>query len=392
MKHHEHRSAKQIGWNRNFEQAQIATHWPWSMGQQARISQQPGVAPLTGITPGEFGVILATGYAVQDIDCTQNGTTVEGTDIQPCALLKQMICGRRIRKLGSVNKDCTAVTSMPRTDLNCLSANHDQASPRLPDGETSQGYLPGLPDGRIQDLNWGNAKPPSAGEMSWITSFGAYPDFDPTKGRMSKRLTLEIADLKLATRIIVYHHYLHRGRTMAQLPYWIVVDGIQVGVVLFSLPRLSVPLDGIGPMNILELARMWVSPDVQDQNIVDAKGKTHALSVASCAIGKALRSVAVDWNRRYPRLPDVRAVVSWADDEHHEGTIYKAANFRESGKSGGSMHGNRRRPNGGRDQHNTDYTHIKTRFLYVLDDNFQHSEPLTQVGQVALFDWPAGLP
>ena len=268
----------------------------------------------------------------------------------------------------SVNKDGTTVASMPGANLSFLDTDHDQAGPRLSNGQALQSNLPGFSDSQVSEFSWGNAKPPSPGEMAWIRSFGHYPDFDPTSGRMSTRLMLEIADLKLATRVIVYYHYLHRGRTMAQLPYWILVDGLRVGLLLFSLPRLSVPLDGIGPMNILELARIWVGPDVQDQNVVDARGNTHALSVASCAIGKALRSVASDWKKRYPKLPDVKAVVSWADDEHHEGTIYKAANFRVSGKSGGSMHGNRQRPNGGRDQWNTDYAHVKTRFLYVLDD------------------------
>lgn len=44
---------------------------------------------------------------------------------------------------------------------------------------------------------------------------------------------------------------------------------------------------------------------------------------------------AKDWALKYPRLPNIRAIVSWADDVHHEGTIYRAANFTELGKSGG---------------------------------------------------------
>jgi hypothetical protein len=257
-------------------------------------------------------------------------------------------------------------TSLPTSDFNLLDAKDYQPGPGLPNGKALQ---PDLLDVSVEfpNLNWGNAKPPSRSEMDWIRRFGRYPDYEPGKGKLSTRLTLEVADLKLATRIIVYYHYLHRGRTMAQLAYWIRVDGIQVGVLLFSLPRISVPLDGIGPMNIAELARMWVSPDVQEIQVCDRKGRNHSLPIASCAMGSALRVVASDWRRRYPHLPDIRAVVSWADNAHHEGTIYRAANFREMGKSGGSMHGNRQRPNGGRDQHNVDYAHVKTRFLYVLE-------------------------
>lgn len=216
----------------------------------------------------------------------------------------------------------------------------------------------------VNPINWGNARPPSAEEMQWIKGFGKYPDFDPRNGKISKRLSLEIANLKQATRIIIYYHYLHRGRTMAQLPYWVLIDGIPVGVVLYSYPRLSVPLFGVKPLNILELARLWISPDVQNKYVRDTRGQLHSLSVASCAVAKSLRRVQRDWSLKYPHLPDVHAVVSWADDEHHEGTIYRACNFEEKGKSGGTLHGNRQRPDGGRDQLNPDYAHIKTLFWF----------------------------
>jgi len=181
---------------------------------------------------------------------------------------------------------------------------------------------------------------------------------------MSTRVTLQEANLKHATRIVIAYHYLHRGRTMAQLPYWVLVDEVPVGVLLYSLPRLSVPVDGIAPMNLCELARIWLSPDVQGGQVRGGDGRTHAPSVATCAIGKSLRRLRQDWHRKYPNLPSIAAVVSWADQVHHEGKIYRAANFAEMGISGGTTHGNRARPNGGRDQFNLDYANWKTRFLY----------------------------
>lgn len=210
---------------------------------------------------------------------------------------------------------------------------------------------------------WGNAKPPSASEMAWIRSFGRYPAFDAGRGKLSGRLSLEVADLKQATQIIVHHHYLHRGRTMAQLPYWVCVDGARVGVVLFALPRVSATMYGIRPMNLLELARLWVSPSVQGSSVEDSAGNKHAVAIASAAIGRALRRVRQDWYAKYPHLPDVHAVISWADTVHHEGVIYRAANFEHMGSGGGSLHGNRRRANGGRDQMNPDYQHVKSVFL-----------------------------
>ena len=261
----------------------------------------------------------------------------------------------------------------PRPALDRLEARDDQASPRLSDREALHDTLfPELDLRRVDNRFWGNAKPPTAEELSWIKAFGRYPKFDPTTGKLSRRLRLEIANLKEATRIIVAHHYLHRGRTMAQLPYWIIIDDVPIGVILYSLPRLSVPLDGIPPMNLLELARIWISPDVQDSHVCDSSGQPHALAVASCAVGKSLRRVRQDWFSKYPNMPDIYAVVSWADTTHHEGVIYRAANFRDQGASGGAMHGNRQRDNGGRDQWNVDYAHVKTRFLY------SHVKPLSE--------------
>jgi hypothetical protein len=222
-------------------------------------------------------------------------------------------------------------------------------------------------------LNWGNYKPPTKAEWDWIKLFGKYPDFDPSLGRMSERVTIEVADLKLATRIIICNHYLHRGRTMAQLPYWIKVDNISVGVVLYSYPRLSQPLYGIRPLNLLELARMWISPDVQGQAIVDSSGKQHAVSIASNAISKTVKYIRQDWVIKYPKLPDIYAIISWSDNVHHEGTIYKASNFVSMGQSGGSLHGSRRRSNGGRDQLNPDYEHTKTVWLYKYSKQINRS-------------------
>jgi len=272
---------------------------------------------------------------------------------------------------------------MPRTPtpkLNGLKPRKDKSSPRLPDAENAdrthlfQIQAENGEDGSTKPIFWGNAKPPTVDELAWIESFGRYPNIDPSSGNLSKRVTLAVADLKQATRIIVVYHYLHRGRTMAQLPYWILIDDVPVGVILYSLPRLSVPLDGVQPMNILELARLWISPDVQGIQTKGSDGKMHSFSVATCAVGRSLRAARQDWFSKYPHMPNIHAVVSWADTVHHEGTIYRASNFVESGTSGGSMHGNRVRKNGGRDQWNSDYAHMKTRFLYRFDSPLSDKE------------------
>ncbi len=95
---------------------------------------------------------------------------------------------------------------------------------------------------------WKPYTTPTDSEMEWIEKFGQLQNFDATNEKLSKRLTLEIADLKDSNLIIIHHHYLHRSRTMGQLPYWICIDKIRVGVISFSLPRVSNPVDGIEPM------------------------------------------------------------------------------------------------------------------------------------------------
>ena len=78
---------------------------------------------------------------------------------------------------------------------------------------------------------------------------------------------------------------------MSQLSYWIRIDEIQVGVISYSLPRIRNQVDGIQPMNLLELARLWIHPSVQNLNYEHRNGKSHSLSIASCATGKSMKEL-----------------------------------------------------------------------------------------------------
>ena len=99
------------------------------------------------------------------------------------------------------------------TTINALRTRDSKTSPRLASDTSSSSRLFGPEEaGGIGKRFWGSAKPPTTDELAWIKSFGHYPDFAPNQGKLSKRLTLHVANLKEATRIIVYHHYLHRGR------------------------------------------------------------------------------------------------------------------------------------------------------------------------------------
>jgi len=206
---------------------------------------------------------------------------------------------------------------------------------------------------------------PTDSEMKWIEKFGRLENFNEKNGKLSKRLTLKIAPLKESSLLIIHHHYLHRTRTMSQLSYYICIDDIPVGVLLYSMPRVNVPIDGVEPMKLLELARLWIHPSVQNLSYEDRNGKSHSLSVASCAMGKSLRRIKKDWYMKYPNLPEIDAIISWSDDIRHKGTIYKSSNFKDTGKSGGNLHGTgTRRKGGGYYRLNKDFRNIKTRFLY----------------------------
>ena len=124
---------------------------------------------------------------------------------------------------------------------------------------------------------------------------------------------------------------------MSQFSYCICIDELQVGVISYSLPRISNQVNGIEPMKLLELARLWIHPSVQNLFYEDRNGKSHSLPVASCAMGKSLRRIKKDWEEKYPTLPEVDAIISWSDDVRHEGTIYKSCNFKMMGKSGGNI-------------------------------------------------------
>ena len=78
-------------------------------------------------------------------------------------------------------------------------------------------------------------------------------------------------------------------------------------------------------------------------------------------------------------MPEVDAIVSWSDDERHKGTIYRSSNFKETGKSGGNLHGTgTKRKDGGYYRLNKDFRHIKTRFLYKFDTTVRNSEDILE--------------
>ena len=211
---------------------------------------------------------------------------------------------------------------------------------------------------------WGKALAPTEEELEKIKAFGQYDNFDPTTGKLSDRISLELAPLNTATRVVVYHHYLHRCRTMAQMAYWIMVDNIKVGVLLFSYPRLSSPIDGIAPLNMLELARVWVHDSVQNSAVKDSGGNSHTVPILSSSISKALKRIRSDWHEKYNKSPDIDAILSYTDTQTHDGTIYRASNFSDLGECKNASTGNSKMSDGTTRVYRKDYSSVKRLFIY----------------------------
>ena len=219
-----------------------------------------------------------------------------------------------------------------------------------------------------QTKYWKPYNIPTESKLNWIKNFGQLPKyFSPSMGKLSLRLTLEIADFKDSNLIIIHHHYLNRSRTIGQLPYWICIDKIKVGVISYSLSRVSNPVDGIEPMKLLELTGLWLHPSVQNLTTEDRSGKIHSLTVASCAMGKSIKRIQEDWYMKYPNLPKIDAVISWGDNKRHKGRIYKSSNFIVTGKSRVNSHRTGKKKESETQIHHKDYKNVKTRFLYRFD-------------------------
>jgi hypothetical protein len=136
------------------------------------------------------------------------------------------------------------------------------------------------------------------------------------------------------------HHYMRRRVHHLASPFgWAVEfdgelyreDGSPCGFIVFASPHFTRLRGEFGypglvtKWQVLLLSRLWLHDDLPRNS-------------ETCVIGKALRQVQRRWLEVHPprflgRPYHIRKVISFADTRFHEGTIYKAANFREAGRS-----------------------------------------------------------
>ena len=153
-------------------------------------------------------------------------------------------------------------------------------------------------------------------------------------------LTVGRCSLSYAQRVVTERHYLHRPVHPRANPfaYSVKLDGETVGVIILATPHFIKQRGLFGYENLptkwqtLMIARVWLEPRVQ---VRQANG--HASNIASAALARMLRCVQADWLQHHPpRFLDqpyhIRLILAYADTSvNHEGTIYKAANFRHFG-------------------------------------------------------------
>ena len=166
--------------------------------------------------------------------------------------------------------------------------------------------------------------------------------------KLSRRISLVSADRDVLNALAMEHHYMHRAVHQRSCPFgWSVSfdgetlrsDGKPCGFLIFAsihYVRLGGEFgypDLPTKWQVLSLARLWLHDDLPRNS-------------ETCVLGKCLHQsgherlalVQSRWLEVHPpRYLDepyhIRKVISYADTRYHEGTIYRAANFRESGRT-----------------------------------------------------------
>lgn len=167
-------------------------------------------------------------------------------------------------------------------------------------------------------------------------------------GKLPDRIKLVPRPRAWLNRMAEEHHYMHRPIHTRACPFgWgVSFDGEQVrpdgrpaGFIIFASIHFTKLGGEFGypglptKWQVLSLARLWLHDDLprNSETVVIAKTlrqKGH----------ERLARVQRRWLRVHPPIhPDrpyhILKIISYADTRYHEGTIYRAANFRLSGRT-----------------------------------------------------------
>lgn len=132
-------------------------------------------------------------------------------------------------------------------------------------------------------------------------------------------------DKQTGWELLKKHHYLATtGKSVSYKSgynYGLFKDDILLGICVFTglpVPELVYGMFGLPreqQEGMFELSRLCIDPTIQ--------GVEH--NITSWFVSRSLRQLKKD--------AEVKAVLSYADTEHHSGTIYRACNFKYYGRT-----------------------------------------------------------
>ena len=157
---------------------------------------------------------------------------------------------------------------------------------------------------------------------------------------LRQRITLEVAGRGWLNAMATAYHYMHRPVHQRACPFgWAVrfdgelcqPDGAPSGFILFASIHYTRLRGEFGYPGLptkwqtLSLARLWLHDNLPRNS-------------ETVVIAKALKLVQARWLEVHPPVDwsqpyQVRKIISYSDCRYHQGTIYRAANFREVGRT-----------------------------------------------------------
>ncbi|MBM4466500.1 MAG: hypothetical protein FJ014_13255 [Chloroflexi bacterium] len=156
--------------------------------------------------------------------------------------------------------------------------------------------------------------------------------------KLPQRIQLKIESRAWLAEMATAHHYMHRPVHPRASPFgWAVLfdgaqyqpDGNPSGFIIFATAHFTRLRGEFGypglptKWQVLCLSRLWLHDNLPHNS-------------ETCVIAKALRQVQHRWLEVHPpRFLDqpyqIVKIITYADTRFHQGTIYKAANFRQAG-------------------------------------------------------------
>ena len=196
---------------------------------------------------------------------------------------------------------------------------------------------------------------------------------------LRNRIQLQVQSKTWLNAMAIQNHYLHRRVHDLACPFgWALEfdgqlyqpDGKPSGFIIFASVHFVKLRNEFGypglptKWQVLSLARLWLHDELPKNS-------------ETCTIAKALKLVQRRWLEVHPpRFPyepyHILKIISYADTKFHTGTIYRAANFRDTGRTmSAERHKNTRGKGAGSEL---------IRFIYDLP------EPRWEFGQRSLLE------